>query len=380
MTTADKAPVLVVLQLSGGNDYMNTVIRHSDPLYRENRQSLGVPEDEVLRLDDEIGLNPVMAPIKEMWDDGNVAILHGVGWEGSNRSHFRCMDIWHTIEIEKIGEEGWLGRSIRQLDPEGENPVTAVNVGQGLPRALVAPGASVASVSDLSSYGMLTAIEEEGQRNRMLDRFKKMYAPAVGLGPVMDYLGQTGLDALKGADMLKTAPEMYSSPVEYSNSPLAKKFKDISTIHQADLGTRVFYTEHGGYDTHASQATAHPKLWTEVSNTLADFWDDLNQSDHADNVVMFIFTEFGRRVKENGTGTDHGAGGVAFAIGPHVKGGSYGQYPSLKDEDLVEGDLKPGIDFRQTYTTMLEDHMKLDAVPVVDGTFENVGFIQSNGA
>ena len=380
MTTAEKAPVLVVLQLSGGNDYMNTVIRHNDPLYRENRQSLGFAEDEVLRLDDEIGFQPTMGPIKEMWDRGDVAILHGVGWEGSNRSHFRCMDIWHTIDTEKIGEEGWLGRSIRQLDPEGENPVTAVNVGQGLPRALVAPGASVASVADLSSYGMLTAIEQEDQRNRMLERFKKMYAPAVGLGPVMDYLGQTGLDALKGADMLKTAPEMYDSSVEYANSPLAKKFKDISVIHQADLGTRIFYTEHGGYDSHASQATAHPKLWTEVSNTLADFWDDLKQSGHDENVVMFIFSEFGRRVKENGTGTDHGAGGVAFAIGPRVKGGSYGQYPSLKAEELVEGDLKPGIDFRQTYTTMLEDHMKLDAVPVVDGAFEKLGFMGANGA
>jgi len=379
MTTAEKDPVLVVLQLSGGNDYMNTVIKYNDPLYRDNRAALGIPEDDILKIDDEVGLNPAMASIKEMSDKGDVAILHGVGWEGSNRSHFRCMDIWHTIDTEKIGEEGWLGRAIRQLDPEGENPVTAVNVGQGLPRALVAPGASVASVSELSSYGMLTAIEEEQQRSRMLERFKKMYAPAVGLGPVMDYLGQTGLDALRGADMLKTAPEMYSSEVEYASTPLSKKFKDISTIHQADLGTRIFYTEHGGYDTHASQATAHPRLWGEVSTALADFWDDIRQADKADNVVMFIFTEFGRRVKENGTGTDHGAGGVAFAIGPHVKGGQYGTYPSLKDEDLVEGDLKPGTDFRQVYTTMLEDHLHLDPVPVVDGTFEKLGFIQTNG-
>ena len=379
MATAKKDPVLVILQLSGGNDYLNTVVPHSNPLYADNRTNLQVPEDDVLKLNDDIGFNPTMAPIKEMWDRGNVAILHGVGWEGSNRSHFRCMDIWHTIDTEKIGEEGWLGRAIRQLDPKGENPVTAVNVGQGLPRALVAPGASVASVADLNSYGMLTAIEEKDKRDRMLERFKKMYAPALGQGPVMDYLGQTGLDALRGADMLKTAPQMYDSQVEHSNSPLAKKMKDISMIHQAGLGTRILYTEHGGYDTHASQATAHPKLWNEVSTSIQDFWDDLRENDADENVVMFIFTEFGRRVKENGTGTDHGAGGVAFAIGPRVNGGMYGEYPSIKPEELVEGDLKPSMDFRQAYTTLLEDHMKLDPVSIVDGTYEKPQFIKTNG-
>ena len=380
MVTDKKDPVLIVLQLSGGNDYLNTVVRHNDPLYVDNRTSLQIPADDVLKVDDEIGFHPTMGPIKEMWDKEDVAILHGVGWEGSNRSHFRCMDIWHTIDTEKIGEEGWLGRAIKQLDPQGENPVTAVNVGQGLPRALVAPGASVASVADLNSYGMLTAIEEQDKRERMLERFKRMYAPAMGQGPVMDYLGQTGLDALRGADMLKTAPDKYESQVEYASSPLAKKMKDISMIHQAGLGTRILYTEHGGYDTHASQATAHPKLWNEVSTALQDFWDDLRENDADENVVMFIFSEFGRRVKENGTGTDHGAGGVAFAIGPRVKGGTYGEYPSIKADDLVEGDLKPGIDFRQPYTTLLEDHMKLDPVPIVEGTYEKPGFIQTNGA
>ena len=380
MVTDKKDPVLVVLQLSGGNDYLNTVVRHNDPLYVDNRTSLQIPADDVLKVDDEIGFHPTMGPIKEMWDKEDVAILHGVGWEGSNRSHFRCMDIWHTIDTEKIGEEGWLGRAIKQLDPQGENPVTAVNVGQGLPRALVAPGASVASVADLNSYGMLTAIEEQDKRERMLERFKRMYAPAMGQGPVMDYLGQTGLDALRGADMLKTAPDKYESQVEYASSPLAKKMKDISMIHQAGLGTRILYTEHGGYDTHASQATAHPKLWNEVSTALQDFWDDLRENGADENVVMFIFSEFGRRVKENGTGTDHGAGGVAFAIGPRVKGGAYGEYPSIKADELVEGDLKPGIDFRQPYTTLLEDHMKLDPVPIVEGTYEKPGFIQTNGA
>jgi len=285
------------------------------------------------------------------------------------------MDIWHTAEPDKVGTEGWLGRAIRELDPKGGNPVTAASVGHGLPRALVAPRASVASVTDLETYGLLTAIKEEDRRNRMLERFAAMYAPVVGTGPVMDYFGQTGRDALKGADMLKVAPKVYSSNVEYPATSLGKKLRDVARIHLAGLGTRIFYTEHGGFDTHAAQGANHRKLWTEVSEAVADFWDDLQEHDADDNVVMFIFSEFGRRVRENGTGTDHGAGGVAFAIGPRVSGGMHGAYPDLRPESLREGDLAPNQDFRGLYTTILGDWLQVDPVPIVNGTFEKPAFI-----
>ena len=204
------APVLVVLQLTGGNDYLNTVVPYSNALYYDNRASLGIPEEDVMKIDDTVGLNPAMGPLKDVYDRGDMAIIHGVGFENSTRSHFRAMDIWHTAEPDKVSMEGWLGRTVRDLDPEGENPVTAVNVGQGLPRAMVAPGVSVASVADLSTYGLLTGVEERQLREKMLDRFANMYTPAIGSGPVMDYLAQTGLDALKGADMLKDAPVSYT--------------------------------------------------------------------------------------------------------------------------------------------------------------------------
>ena len=372
-----KQPVLVVLQLTGGNDYMNTVVPYGDPLYYDNRSSLGIPEDEVMKIDDKVGFNPAMRTLKDIYDRGEMAVLNGIGFPESTRSHFRAMDIWHTSEPHKVGTEGWLGRAIRDLDPDGENPVTAVNIGQGLPRALVAPGASVASVADLSTYGLLTGIEEKKQREEMLRRFSNMYSPAVGSGPVMDYLAQTGLDALKGADMLKAAPQRYQSNVEYANTALGKKLKDVASIHTADLGTRILYTEHGGYDTHASQANNHPRLLGEVASAVTDFWDDLKEHDANDNVIMFIFTEFGRRVKENGTGTDHGAGGVSFVIGPKVVAGMHNEYPSMKAEDLREGDLAPDLDFRSVYTTILEDWFGLDAVPIVNGTFEKSAFIQS---
>jgi uncharacterized protein (DUF1501 family) len=375
MATAQKDPVLVVVQLSGGNDYLNTVIPYQDPNYYDNRPTLHFPEEQVHKLDDKLAFNPSMGPMKEIFDRGDMAVVHGVGWENATRSHFRAMDIWHTAEPDKVGTEGWLGRAIRELDPQGENPVTAVNVGYGLPRALVAPGVSVASVADLSTYGLLTAIEQKQQRDQMLQRFASMYAPAIGSGPVMDYLGQTGLDALKGADMLRTAPDSYSSGVEYASNPLGDKLKDVSKILLAGLGTRIFYTEHGGFDTHAAQGPNHPKLWDQVSTAVADFWDDLHEHDAADNVMMFIFSEFGRRVKENGSGTDHGAAGVSFAIGPQVAGGMYSSYPETRAEALTDGDLAPNLDFRGLYTTVLEDWMGVDATPIVNGRFEKPAFI-----
>ena len=377
MTTKEKDPVLVVLQLTGGNDYMNTVIPYGESLYYDNRPVLSLPEDDILKLDDNIGLNPVMKPLQGLYDDGSVAIVHGVGWEGSDRSHFRCMDIWHTAEPDSYGDEGWLGQAARQIDPKSENPVTTVNVGRGLPRALVADGVSVASVANINAYGLLSGMEKQAQREEMLGRFLNMYGPAVGRGPVMDYIARTGTDAIKGADMVKAAPERYSSEVEYAQSAIGKRLRDVAQIHLADLGTRILYTEQGGYDTHAAQSNTHPPLLTDLSRAIADFWDDLDAHNAADNVIMLVFSEFGRRVKENGNGTDHGAGGVAFVIGPGVKGGLYGDYPSLKPDDLDEGDLIPGQDFRGVYGTVLGDWMGLDSVPIVKGTFDQPSLISS---
>ena len=375
MTSSKGDPVLVVLQLTGGNDYLNTVIPYNDPLYWDNRPVCLVPEEKIVPLDDELGMHPSMGPIKDLWDQGKVAILHGVGWENSVRSHFRAMDIWHTCEPNKVGTEGWLGRTVNFLDPNKENVLTAVNFGNGLPRALAMPGVSVASVSDLASYGILTGLEQE-QRAMALERFERMYAPTVGSGYVMDYLSQTGLDALKGADILRTAPDKYSSTVEYANSSIASKMKDIAQVHLAGFGTRIFYTQHGSFDTHASQNGTHAQLWKDVSAAVGDFYQDLKEHDASDNVVVFMFSEFGRRVHDNGSGTDHGAGGVAFAIGDPIVPGYHGEYPSRKPEDLQFGDLVYNHDFRGLYTTLLEDWLGLDAQPITGGTFEKLSYIR----
>ena len=375
MTSGKKDPVLVVLQLTGGNDYFNTVIPYTDPNYRDNRPTVGIPDDQIIHLDDEFGLHPSMGPIKELWDEGKVAIMHGVGWPNSVRSHFRAMDIWHTCEPDKVGTEGWLGRVVQHMDPNKENVLTAVNFGSGLPRALAMSGVSVASVSDLATYGILTSLEQD-QRVMALERFERMYAPTIGSDYVMDYLSQTGLDALKGADILRTAPDNYSSTVEYAATPVARRMRDIAQVHLAGFGTRILYTQHGSFDTHASQLGAHAQLWKDVSAAVYDFYQDLKEHDASENVVVFMFTEFGRRVHDNGSGTDHGAGGVAFAIGDPVVAGYHSEYPSTKAEDLQFGDLVPNHDFRGLYSTLLEDWLGLEAKPVVGGSFEKLSFIK----
>ena len=377
MTSTKKDPVLVVLQLSGGNDILNTLVPYTNPLYYDNRPNVRIPEDQVLPINDTLGFNPNMAPLKALYDAGKVAVIQGVGYPTPNRSHFRSMDIWHTCAPEKMADEGWLGRALRDLDPNKENVLTGVNFGRGLPKALAAPGVPVASVGSLESYGVLTTIELEEQRTQALDIFARMYSPSMGTGPVMEYLSQTGMDAMNGADILATATAKYSSTVEYGGSSMSQYMRNIAQVHCADLGTRILYTTapYNSFDTHATQMSAHAGLCTNLSQSVGDFFDDLKEHNATENVVLLLFTEFGRRVHDNGSGTDHGAGGAAFVIGDAIKGGLYGEYPSLAEEKLMDGDLHFNNDFRGLYATLLEDWLGLDSKSIVNGSFEKFDFI-----
>jgi len=378
MVSTKKDKVLAVLSLSGGNDGLNTIIPLSSGLYRDFRPTLGISDSQIIRINDHLGFHPSMAPLKKYWDEGKLAIFLGIGYPQPSYSHFRSMDIWHTCEPVKVGTEGWLGRVTKELDPRKENVLTAVNFGRGLPRALAMDGVPVASVGNLDSYGLLTGIEAENQRMEALDVFGRMYSPTIGQSAVMDYIHQTGSDALKGADILATAPDKYSSNVEYSNSVVGQYMKNIAQTHLANFGTRVLYTTspYNGFDTHANQASSHSKLWQDVSANVDTFITDLRQHNASDEVLLLMFSEFGRRVTDNGSGTDHGAASVAFMVGDHVKGGIYGEYPSLEPGKQEEGgNLKFSMDFRQVYSTILEDWMGLDAKPIVNGQFEKVKFL-----
>ena len=376
-----KDPVLVVVQLVGGNDFMNTLIPYANPLYYDARPGLAFDAADTLPIDDTLAFNPHAAPLKAMYDAGKMAVVQGVGYPDSSRSHFRSTYIWHTCEPETIATEGWIGQAIGEMDPRRENSLTGVNFGRGLPQSFVSPGVPVTSVADLDNYGIMTGISDDQRRLAALDRFKKMYAPVAGTGPVMDYLSETGQGVLSGADDLKKAPGMYKSEVEYASNPLARSLRDIARVHLADLGTRVFHTSHGDYDTHSRQEITHEQDLVELSGAIADFFQDLEDHDAADNVLMLVWTEFGRRLADNGSGTDHGSGGGAFLIGDMVKGGLYAEYPSLEQPKLSNGeDLAHTYDFRGLYSTVLEQHFGIDANPIVRGSFEQLPILKGGGA
>ena len=377
MATTRHEKSLIVIQLTGGNDYLNTIVPYGEGRYYDSRSTVNIPQERVIPIDGQVGFNPSMEPIKTLWDDGNVAVINGIGYQTPNRSHFRSMDIWHTAEPDAIGREGWLGRAIRDLDPQSDNVLTGINFGRGLPRALACPGVSVASVGDLDTYGLFPDVQDEDLHMFTLEAFSRMYGGAAGRDPVMELLGRTGQDALQGADILRTAPAMYSSSVEYGPDALAQNLKSMSRVFHAGLGARVLYTQHGSFDTHSGELASHAKLWNEVAGAVGCLMDDLKEHGREDDAAILVFSEFGRRIKDNGSGSDHGSGGVAFLIGGAVEGGMYGEYPSLAEAEQLEGDLRSNNDFRSTYTSILEDWLGLDAAPVVNGQFEKFGLFQS---
>ena len=346
MPANEKKPSLIVIQLIGANDPLNTVVPYSNGLYYDYRPIVNIPAEDVLPIDDDFGFTPHMGPIKDLWDRGNVALVNGIGYTAPVRSHFRSMDIWHTAEPEKIATEGWLGRAIRDLDPQGDNVLTGINFGRGLPRSLGCKGVPVASVGNLETYGLFPDLEDEQEKGYALEAFARMYGMSKDNDPVMDSLRQTGRDALKGADVLRTAPAKYSSTVEYAQNPFAQSMKNIAQVMFADLGTRIYYTSYGSFDTHGGELPTHAKLWQDVSGAVADCY------------------------------SDHGAGGLAMLIGGSVKGGMYGEYPSLEEAHQLDGDLRANNDFRSTYSTILERWLGLDAPSIVNGQFEHLEFIE----
>ena len=367
----NRPPVFVVLQLSGGNDFMSTVIPYNDPHYFEYRKTVGIPEDDALHIDGGYAFHPSMGSVKNLWDEGKVAIFPGTGYASPNRSHFRSMDIWHTANPEALSSDGWLGKTIRDLDPNKENVVTGVSFGSGLPRAMYLSGTPAISVSELEGYGLLTDLAGRQQR-QAIKAFTRMYAPEEfeEADVVWDHLGQTGLDALTGADMLKTAPPAYTSSIEYANDALSQSLKGIAQVHLSGIGTRIFYAQLGGFDVHGAQIQTQRTLLENVSRSVGDFFDDLRENSGSEEVIMMIFSEFGRRIKDNGNGTDHGSGGGTLLIGDRVKGGFYDPYPSLAPEDQLDGDMHFSHDFRSIYSTVLEQWLDLNPNPIVNGTFD----------
>lgn len=370
--------VLVLVQLAGGNDGLNTVIPHGDAEYYKARPGLGIPKASVLKINDLLGLHPQMTGFKELYDEGRLAIVQGVGYANPDRSHFRSMDIWHSARPDAdYTKDGWLGRGLDSAVEQSSGALRAMALGTNrLPLALLSTKVNVPSVNDIAGYHLeLGAGSEQNQKlkRRLMGEVVERAGTASG-DSNLDFLRRTAVTAYSSADKLKEVATSYKPAVTYPNNGLGDKLKIVAQIIAGDLGTRVIFVSLDGFDTHAQQAGAHQGLLAELSSAVRAFFQDLKGHSLDERVVLATFSEFGRRVKENGSlGTDHGAASQVFVAGAGVRGGLHGKHPSLTD--LVEGDLQFHTDFRSIYATLLTKVLEWPAETVLGGTFPLVEFV-----
>ncbi|MBV8717759.1 MAG: DUF1501 domain-containing protein [Chloroflexi bacterium] len=366
---------LVVLQLSGGHDGLNAVIPYGDGLYYQLRPQIGIPADKVLHLDDQIGLHPNLTSFKSLYDQGQLAILQGVGYPNPNRSHFRSMEIWHSARPDGPSpDQGWLGAFMSEMYKVGDSPFECVNFGTSVPQALRTQQAPVAALQDTTSFQFLVDRRLPSMKEPLLKTFGQVATKPARKSPATDMVARNWDATTTGVSALSAVSEKYQPKAQYPNNPLAKTLQQVAQMLSSDLGTRVVYLQLGGFDTHANEKPQHATLMTQMADSLAAFQADLDGHGLSDNVVTMLFSEFGRRVKENGSqGTDHGAAGPMFVIGKAVRGGVYGDYPKLNDLD--DGDLKFGIDFRSVYATVLDGWFNASSPEVLGGNFPTLNFL-----
>jgi uncharacterized protein (DUF1501 family) len=365
---------LVVVQLSGGNDGLNMVVPYGEGLYYDLRPELAIPADQVLPLDDRLGLHPSLQAVRELYDQGQLALIQGVGYPHPNRSHFRSMDIWHTARPDSYVDEGWLGTFMAQVYRAGESPFQCVNIGTAIPKALWTEHAPTAALQDTNTFQFLADKRVPNARDALLQTFGQMYGKPSRKLPALELVAESWETTTRGVALLSGAAEKYQPAVQYPSHPFGRALQQAARMLASDLGTRVFYVALGSFDTHANQKPAQANLLSQLAGGLAAFQKDLEQMGRADGVLVLGFSEFGRRVRENGsTGTDHGAAGPMFALGHGVRGGLFGDHPRLAD--LEDGDLRYTVDFRAVYATVLEDWLGVASHTILGGSYDHLGFV-----
>lgn len=382
-------PILVVLQLAGGNDGLNTLVPYTDDAYHRARPTLRIPAERILRLDDHLGFHPSLAPFKALYDEGHLAVVQGVGYPNPNRSHFRSTEIWQTaVDANRTSTTGWLGRYFDACC-KGEDPTVGISIGSQTPQAFAAKeptGISFANPEqfrfDSKRTGDPTAAEKifreanDGSSDEGAGASIGMLqgnGAATG-GDTLDFLKRTALDVQISSDKVIEVTRRVRNAVPYPATPLANSLSVVARLIGGGMPTRVYYAGHGGYDTHNNQAGAHERLLAELANATAAFVADLKAQGNLDRVMLVTFSEFGRRVAENASGgTDHGAAAPLFVLGGNVKPGLYGQTPSLAN--LKDGDLVHGVDFRSVYGTVLTRWLKTAQEPVLGRAFPTLAFV-----
>ncbi len=381
--------ILVVVQLGGGNDGLNTVVPYGMPQYFKARPGIAIKENEALKLSkaDGVGLHPQMGGLKSLYDEGMATIIQGVGYPNPNRSHFKSMDIWQTADTDATGD-GWLGRYF-------DSECCGFGKGESGKREQAMKTASDAGGPPGIAIGRSAPLAMEGRQVKPVafespelfkwsgaDIHRSLGAPYQQLTRRTDgtngesnaaFLMRTSMDAQISSEMIRKAVELKPS-VAYPGGQLSNQLSMVASMIRAGLKTRVYYVTHGSFDTHAGQGGAqgrHGQLLNQFAASVKSFYDDLKAQGNAERVLTLSFSEFGRRVAQNASqGTDHGTAAPMFLLGPMVKPGVFGDHPSLTDLD--DGDLKFKIDFRSVYAGVLNDWLRADADKILDGSFKAV--------
>jgi len=377
--TGRDGAILVILQMAGGNDGVNTVVPFANDFYRKARPRLSLAETRVLKINEEIGLHPSLGGFKELYDAGQLSIVQGVGYPNPNRSHFRSTEIWQTAsDSNKFESHGWLGRYFDNAC-SGCEPTVAVNVGRQMPQAFSAKTPKGISLDNPRNYRFMTADGgRAGEMSAAEESYRKLNQAddeettqnaggSIGAisggvrhsGSVLDFVERTALDAQVSSDQIRAISSRVQNQASYPGSQLGESLKLVARLIGGQLPTRIFYVSQGGYDTHTNQAGAHERLLKDLGDSVKAFVDDMKAQGNRERVLVMTFSEFGRRVAENASGgTDHGAAAPLFLIGSKVKSGLLGKYPSLAPQDLHQGDLKYNVDFRSVYASVLEGWLK----------------------
>lgn len=411
-----KDNILVVLEMGGGNDGLNTVIPYADDLYHKARPTLRYNKNEVLKIDDHVGLHPSLNGLKKLFDNDRLAIVQGVGYPNPNRSHFESMDVWQTADLRGKSVDGWLGRALGDMQVQGAR-IPAFHLGAGeLPLAMQGSTGGVPSMNTEKPFGLnlgkgnfyghnprnpgegvavreeptatSEAAEEPAEKREQPARAKLIRgvaeSAASGDNDLLGFVRRTSLETYTAidrlTDIMNEKVQVPDAEGDFSNgryrelrSGLSYELKLVARMIKAGFGTRIFYVSIDGFDTHSGQKDDHAGLMTQIGNAVQQFYNELDGSGDADRVVLMTYSEFGRRVKENGSkGTDHGSGSCMFVAGPAVNTGPIGEHPSLEDNLLDRGDLKFHTDFRQVYATLLDRWLGCSSRRVLGGEYKHV--------
>ncbi len=371
-----KDTILVMLQLTGGNDGLNTVIPFADPLYAQYRPTIKIAKDQVKKIDDNLGLHPALDGFAKLLEQQSLCIVQGVGYPNPSQSHFRSMDIWNAGSTAETLSEGWIGKALKQKSAPAFH---LAGPNEQAPLALEGAPMRAPSITSLDDFQLKLAAAS-GSETKLQKSIIEGAAAATAKSPEMlEFVKKTAVSTYESSKRLQEIGKNYQPKVPYPQSPLGNRFKLAAQLIDADLGARVFYVSIDGFDTHSGQgglAGDHANLLREVGDAVAAFYQDMSQRGHGDRVMVATFSEFGRRAKENGSrGTDHGSGAPMFLVGNRVKAGLVGDHPNL--ETLEQGNLKHAIDFRCVYSAIIQNWLGVKADDVLGSHYEPASIMKT---